>query len=1320
MATNAQIIAALVPSGAGFSNLAGLGTPVVVTYSFMEMLPGYFTASNYPGFETLTSAQRANVRVALQTWADISGLILVEVPDNVGGDIRVGMHDFTGTDSSDAAAYAYRSGNETTEGADPYSGDIFLDSSYFIRSWDQAWTDITPSEFTFLATLHEIGHAVGLKHPFESGPTLPAADDTVVNTVMSYEFGSYPYPTTPQPYDNIATDHVYGDLNAHLALGWTFNWDATNYQLTAIGSATADSMVGTNVTDLMSGLAGNDTLWAMAGDDVVDGGSGADTIHGGEHNDVITGGDDNDTIRGGSGYDTAVFSGLRSDYTITNISGGVRVTDNNAADGDDGVDNLYSVEVLQFTDQNVDSTSSGDDYEDDITTTGTVAVGGFVAGNVQFEGDRDFYSVTLIAGHAYQIDLKGSPSGVGTNQDPFLYGVFDSLGNLIPDSHNDDIVSGVVRESRVTFTPTASGVYYISAGAWGTDQGTYRLSIADTSLDDYTANIATTGTVSVGGTATGQADGSTDHDWFAVTLIAGYVYNFDLRGAAGGNGTLPDPAIIGLFDSTGTAIPGTSNDDDPQYSPDAHVTYTATTTGTHYISVSSQNGFAGTYELSVDSLGDGSNLIRPTEQVASENNDLFIYPLDGVAAFGLEGEDRLFINNNISAYMLGGSDNDDYFANSTNHYAIIIENGGDSGDHLESAINLNHGLTTVGIVDGRHLFIGSGSRKIMIIDFADSAIETFKFNGSNSNLNTLVARVAFNNTWAEFAVGHSDFPMFVSGWTEAIINDGIDHLKARALELENPVPTGVTLVGDGLANVLTGTAYADDLSGMGGDDTIDGLAGDDILNGGDGDDVLDGGLGADALDGGADTDTASYGASSEAVEVKLWAGTGLFGDAAGDTLINIENLVGSAFDDQLAGNALSNHIWFGDGDDTGDGGNGDDVLEGEDGEDALFGGGGADTLYGGSNDDYLNGGSGDDILEGGTGSDLMNGTSGNDTVSYAGAASSIALTLWNGQGQVGDAAGDVLNSIENIIGSDFGDTIFGSFIANHISFGAGDDVGNGGYNNDIMLGEDGEDILYGDAGDDIIRGGADDDGLHGRAGNDLVEGGAGADRMYGFTGRDTLSYASSTSGVDAALYRATGIGGDAQGDTFYGFEDLEGSAHSDTLAGDAGDNSLELGAGDDFGDGRWGNDTLNGEGGSDTLTGGPGDDLFIFTEGDGVDIITDFVAGSGTNDVIDFSGHSVFNSLADVTSRATELGGHTTIDDGAGNTITLYNVAIANLHQDDFNFVSAIKKPSAMARLDVVNQPPVSQPGLPELEETSDSDYVAASWVMTSSEDDIF
>ena len=184
---------------------------------------------------------------------------------------------------------------------------------------------------------------------------------------------------------------------------------------------------------------------------------------------------------------------------------------------------------------------------------------------------------------------------------------------------------------------------------------------------------------------------------------------------------------------------------------------------------------------------------------------------------------------------------------------------------------------------------------------------------------------------------------------------------------------------------LRGDAGVNLLIGGAGNDSLEGAAGADILQGGDGSDTLAGGADADDLQGGAGSDTADYSASGSAVDVSLVSNTGSGGDAAGDTLTDIENLTGSALDDTLTGDA------------------GDNVLTGNAGDDLLIGGAGADDLIGGGN---------------------------TDTADYSSSATGVLVDLTLGTGAGGDAQGDTLATIENVIGSSSGDTLTGDTASN--------------------------------------------------------------------------------------------------------------------------------------------------------------------------------------------------------------------------------------------------------------------------------------------------
>ena len=226
-----------------------------------------------------------------------------------------------------------------------------------------------------------------------------------------------------------------------------------------------------------------------------------------------------------------------------------------------------------------------------------------------------------------------------------------------------------------------------------------------------------------------------------------------------------------------------------------------------------------------------------------------------------------------------------------------------------------------------------------------------------------------------------------------------------------------------------------------------------------------------------------------------------------------------------------------------------DVIDAADGVsdvgDVIFGLGGADWLFGLGGCDWLDGGAGGDYLNGG--SDF-------DTASYEYSNAGVTIDLTNGYGYGGTAAGDTLESIENVTGSPYGDTLLGNDVHN---------------------------VLWGMSGNDVLKGGGGDDELRGVNGDDTLEGGAGADFLQGAWGVDTAAYTTSDEGVMVALWSGAAHYGDAEGDTFGAIENLTGSNHADSLIGDDGVNVLS---------GMSGNDSLKGLGGADTLEGGFGDD----------------------------------------------------------------------------------------------------------------------------------
>uniref|UniRef100_UPI00398C12D3 calcium-binding protein n=1 Tax=Polaromonas sp. YR568 TaxID=1855301 RepID=UPI00398C12D3 len=360
------------------------------------------------------------------------------------------------------------------------------------------------------------------------------------------------------------------------------------------------------------------------------------------------------------------------------------------------------------------------------------------------------------------------------------------------------------------------------------------------------------------------------------------------------------------------------------------------------------------------------------------------------------------------------------------------------------------------------------------------------------------------------------------------------------------------------------------------------------------------------------------------------------GESFVDTLISVENLVGTALADILTGDANDNSL---------EGGAGDDVLDGA---------GGKDTLRGGADNDLLNGGDGDDMLLGGTGNDRLYADDGSDTL--YGEADNDAL--WGGMGNdtLDGGAGN-----DELYGEADNDVLWGGIGNDTLDGGAGNDVLYGEADDDMLWGAGGTDALNGGAGSDTLWGGTGNDNLYGNDGNDTLYGEADNDRLWGSTGNDKLD---GGSGIDTADYSDSGMAGGIKAnlltgkvekflkaglatasftDTLVGIENLIGTAYNDSLTGNAGSNELDGNAGDDQLFGAGGQDTLRGRAGNDTLEGGDGDDALYGYDDD------DKLSGQNDNDTL--WGGAGKDLLYGNDGNDTLYGetGNDTLEGGAGN-----------------------------------------------------------------------
>ncbi len=487
-----------------------------------------------------------------------------------------------------------------------------------------------------------------------------------------------------------------------------------------------------------------------------------------------------------------------------------------------------------------------------------------------------------------------------------------------------------------------------------------------------------------------------------------------------------------------------------------------------------------------------------------------------------------------------------------------------------------------------------------------------------------------------------------------IVADGGE--ENDVITLTADVLTSAEIAGGRGNDLITGGSGSDSLDGGAGLDKLIGGAGNDTLSGGTEDDFLVGGAGADVLDGGEGFDVASYETATTSVSINLATGA-TTGDAVGDVFVSIEQLEGSHYADSLVGDASANILLGLKGDDSLQGGEGDDLLVGGEGADILEGEAGidavsysssaigvsvnletttasggdaqgdvllsiehlegseqADTLVGNDLDnilsglggnDSLDGREGDDLLNGGVGADTLNGGEGIDTVSYITSATGVNVNLSAGTASGGHAQGDVLISIENLVGSQFTDTLVGSIADNIINAGLG--------LSDQVNGDNGEDLL-------IIDYSVRD------TGTGVISSGSSAYRNVSSTNSSTLDYISYTS---IERFQFTGT---SKSDRFLTNSSADGT---DTLLGGDGDDTLTSYGGDDSLDGGNGNDSLDGGQGNDIINAGAGNDTVkVFLGENSIDQLD---GGAGIDTLSADLSHQSVNIVLDSTNPVSEL-----------------------------------------------------------------------------------
>ena len=392
LGTNGKISLTTTAAGATItrSNIAWtttLGQPGTVSYAFRSTAPTTMP-DDTSGFTRFTEAQIAATLLAMAAWSDVANITFTRVSDADGySDSAVMLFGNYSSGSAGAAAFAYLPNNRTLTSN---SGDVWINYT--------SGTNANPLLLNYgqQVLVHEIGHAIGLSHPasYNAGDGVVITynanagyfEDSRQYTVMSYfsetntgaSFGSGRYSSAPLLDDIAAAQRLYG-ANMTTRTGNTtygFNSNAGQAWFSAASSSAAVIFAvwdagGTDTFDFsgysnnqsidlrqgafsnVGALIGNVSIAIGAVIENAIGGSGADTIYGNSGDNVLTGGLGNDRIDGGLGSDTVVFSGNRSQYTITYNGSTATVT------GPDGTDTISNVEFLRFADQTIAAAFTG-------------------------------------------------------------------------------------------------------------------------------------------------------------------------------------------------------------------------------------------------------------------------------------------------------------------------------------------------------------------------------------------------------------------------------------------------------------------------------------------------------------------------------------------------------------------------------------------------------------------------------------------------------------------------------------------------------------------------------------------------------------------------------------------------------------------------------------------------------------------------------------------------------------------------------------------------------------------------------------------------
>lgn len=1073
------------PQGEGF------GIPAVASYSF------------FGGTGAFTPAEQAAVKDAMRMWSDVAHISFFVDND----DPEIGFKNYRKNDNSTGG---------TTGPYESRNGEHFLalnpDTTVRVglNLVNTPGTALSQGGADRQTLIHEVGHAIGLSHPgkYNAGSNVPIVaaypEDSLQYTQMSYlsetstgaNFkGSFS--RTPSLDDIAAAQRLYGANMATRTDDTTYGFNSNAGAAFLISSANEKAVF---------------TVWDAKGNDTLD----------------------------FSGYANKQLINL--DLESFSDVGGLKKNIAIAA--------AVDTAGLNSWEANFDPNSIANYVENAIGGSGTDTINGnLIANRLEGRNGDDFLNGFAGKDSLYGGDDKDELNG-GADSDALRGERGDDY--LIGGAGIDDLYGGDGRDTLDGgFNGKSDGVRDVMQGGAGNDkylvtdttdmvlENVGGVDLGDkvfTSLRTYSLqqsnylqgeveNLAFTGTGNF--TATGNALANTISGGDGNDKISGLEGDDVLNGAGGKD----------QFDGgsgTDTLNGGSGND--------------------VYFLFDVKNGH---YDRVVEAAGGGVDQIQVRDVDGSVRSYTLADNVEIGAIVGAEADQFTLIGNKSDNHLF-----DDVGDN------ILIGGGGDD--------TLNGG----GFYGGDVLMGGVGN-DVYELDYRRGNYD-YVDEAANEGRDTVLV-TAF----------HEEDEHYTDTYT---LTDNVENGEIRGA-----IDFG--LYGNELDNRLFGNDAANMLSGLDGNDTLTGGLGDDQLIGGSGNDKY---FLYDLIGGSTPEELNHYDAVVEEA------------DGGIDTVVVI------AIDDPQSfadGYALTEYVENGT-----IGGSLSFYLQGNDFDNVLRGNDAENTLYGYEGNDTLIGGGGADVLDGGTGE---------NTASYAFATAGLFAGLEDANANSGEALGDSYINIQNLIGSNYDDILYGTDGVNKFSGG------------------DGKDLMIGKGSGDILDGG---------------------------NGSDTVGYDADYTGVTADLMDSSKNTGTGAGDIYISIENLDGSTFNDLLYGDNNDNIIEGNvyhfgeSGSDRIWGRGGDDTLKGHDNADTLIGGVGNDLlyggtgadhFVFdatlTPGN-ADTIKDFEAGDRLDlDSSVFAGLSV-GALASAAFKLIASGSSTTGVDNSDRI--LYDKADGDIYFD--------------------------------------------------------